>query len=71
MKRSEVVNALVKFVYEASGGHAELFAEEASLVLKWLEELGMQPPLHKILEEHYNRSEGEHGFWVSEWETED
>lgn len=44
MKRSEMVDKIVNFVYDATDCDVSLSKEEAALILDFIEKAGMQPP---------------------------
>lgn len=71
MKRSEMIkkihDKLVGEDVRTMTGHAN-FAEH---LLDFVEGIGMVPPETIILPDHYNRSEGEMGYRVHEWDVED
>lgn len=44
MKRSEMVEKIAQFVYDATDRGLEVTKEEADLILQFIEEAGMKPP---------------------------
>ena len=65
MKRSEMLTVLhTKLVGTLAQGTARQ-------ILEIVEECGMAPPAQLILKESYDRSTGNYGYLVNEWEPED
>jgi hypothetical protein len=68
MKRSEMVRILDQML---NAGLPEEYQFNADTFLCNLEAVyGMQPPTIRIMEDCYNRTEGQMGFDVNEWEDE-
>lgn len=65
-----MVQKLVNLVYDATDCDVEISTEEASLLLEFIERLGMQPPNYTKMPDTWIRSTGEYGIEVAEWESE-
>ncbi len=68
MKRSQMERALLRKLKKWE--NCKIRMKEAKEILEFIESKGMQPPIIRILENSYNRSEGEMGYEVNEWEEE-
>ncbi len=68
MKRSEAIKLLSKEPFVNIDGRIEpLFETEADNIVRFLEDLGMRPPVVKT--EHWNRQDNDF-YYENEWEPE-
>ena len=65
MKRSEAQTKIYEYLVRNSIN--EIGSRE---LLDLVEEIGMAPPEHLILKDSYDRSTGNYGYLVHEWEPE-
>jgi hypothetical protein len=68
MKRSEMIHKIQKKLMGSYYPSGEDWAEQ---LLKIIEELGFAPPSYIMLPDSYDRSTGNYGYAVHEWEYDD
>lgn len=68
MTRKQMINKLGEFLQTQSFTQGNW--PTADNILVFLEDQGMAPPLTTILPNHYNRTDGQMGFQVHEWDEE-
>lgn len=69
MKRSEMVDRIINFVYDATDCDVSITKEEASLILQFIEKTGMSPP--KVVLKDPGHFPGDaFEYTIADWEEE-